>query len=775
VQPKMTPSYSVLDVIQGSFRIHILVTPVRLTVSITSVFLPPVDSDKATPLLQAKESPLAQPPLDTPLESKPKSFTPLADETSVESISLNELIEHQFAFQGDLLLSEAHKLFEQSQRTYGAVLKGDLVIGLCSREALFSLLEGDEFSHQTALEPVSEHMLSNPLLISQGTKVKQVLEQAFARTGSEFLQHIVIVDELQRGRFVGLISVRSLVDIQSRLLLEQVQKLSRKEDMLRQTIQQQFRITVELRRSQNRDNNQKQMLRQTVQQQFKTTMELRRSQARYTMLFENSGVGVALMNSEGQITTTNRFLSELLQLKQAKDPIDFGQFLTPNHRKEFLESLRHQESLGERATSAHVEYPVHLPGNKDAIFYCTLNFITETSQHCVCVADVTEERRLQKHLVQKEKDVLLDSFVGGIAHELNNKLLPLMGFTELLIAETTGDKDPGRVRHYGEIIKKSSSECAAIIRQLLSLCQPVASENTTADLRLVTQEALSFLLFRLRETNITFEPRYVTEEIFIRADTGQIKQAVINLALNAVDAMQDRLVRTMVVTVKTDQEFAVLEVQDTGCGIPPEIITNIFDPFFTTKKAETARGLGLSVCRSIARQHKGDITVQSSPGVGSTFILRLPLHRTTPSTPMAIVPENTLPIPTTQDKLKILIVDDEEFVANLVKEVIRRKLDADSDRAANGEEATQLLSKNTYDLIISDVRMPVMSGAELLKWVRQHQPAMLQRFFFITGHEGSSSNTDEISRSGILVLRKPFAMDALVSTCKKVLGQSKPA
>ena len=697
------------------------------------------------------------------------------------------------AIDAEMPVSHVAALFREGGRDYLPVIEGEeqRVLGLCGRGEIGLAAAGREGER-----PVRGCLLPEPLLLAAATPLDAVLEATFRRQGSSFHHDVVVVDGLapEERRLLGLVSLRVLVDFQSRQVGEQVAILARKEEMLRQALTAQFRHSVEMRRVQKRDQQMHDELRQAAQQQFRTSMDLRRSQARYHTLFENSAVGVALLDTAGVSATYNRYFASLLRLAPpipgaVPPPVDVCDFMPMSARAEFLSALMRLESMPADAPPTSLELPLEIgPDRHESRFRFTLSWIADAAQVCLCAADVTEERNLQKKILQQEKDVLLESLLGGIAHELNNKALPLLGFGELLAGEAAQGADPAKIAGYTQVLKKSSAEFAAVVHQLLQLVKPSGAKAQSVDLRKVAREVAGLMAFPLRDARIIVVEQFPDEAIHVTADEAQVKQIAVNLVLNAIDALHSAFRKELVFRIRVGNGQAFLDLVDTGSGIAADVLPRIFDPFFTTKSAETARGLGLSVSRSLARQNHGEITVESKPGEGSTFLLRLPLALSCPlpardeapapaPAEMPPVAEAPAPAPAPARPPAILVVDDEENVGSLVQEVLRRKFKGEVRRAYNGEEGVaeiEARGDDPFDLVVSDVRMPVKNGLEMFRWIAEHRPGLVPHFFFMTGHDGTNEMSEEIARSDVPVLRKPFAIAALVEMCnKRMAGAAK--
>jgi CheY-like chemotaxis protein/anti-sigma regulatory factor (Ser/Thr protein kinase) len=374
---------------------------------------------------------------------------------------------------------------------------------------------------------------------------------------------------------------------------------------------------------------------------------------------------------------------------------------------------------------------------------------------------------VQRH----EKQILLDTLVGGIAHELNNKLTPVLGFTGLLAPSATGPE-----RTYLSHITQSVAEAAAIIRQLLQLSKPQTGEQDFMNLTKAVEEALVMLKFEIRESGTATRVEKPAEPIMILGVHGQIKQVIINLALNAIQAMERQPVKTLTITVGREADSACISVRDTGTGIIPEILGRIFDPFFTTKGPDRGSGLGLSICFSIMRQHGGDLTVESEPGHGACFKATFPLALnlssagSRPSAPSQSGRRPPMPAP----RHRVLVVEDEAVVRRLVQETIRRHFGCTVETATNGLQGLQQAETGPYDLVISDIRMPEMNGPELYRRLRDSQPALAERFVFITGHPGSNEDVPEVAQWPVPVVAKPFSVERLVEVCTPYLQPRAP-
>jgi len=377
-------------------------------------------------------------------------------------------------------------------------------------------------------------------------------------------------------------------------------------------------------------------------------------------------------------------------------------------------------------------------------------------------------------MIQKEKSAMLDSLVGGIAHEINNKLAPIIGFTELLLGQLVRGQPPEKLTRYCSMIRESALDSAKIIRQLLQLSRPVTAELAICDVRDLVREVVAFLGFRIRETGCEILLDLAADRMLVRADATQLKQVVINLTLNALDALQSRQKKQLRFTVSEQNDRVVLKVADSGHGIKPEHLPNIFDPFFTTKNPDKGSGLGLSVCLSIVKQHGGEISARSIWNEGSEFEVTLPraseadLQLSSAKNGIAdediLTPENGYGT----DRRRVLVVDDEEYITSMIQEVLRNEMNCSVERVTNGLRAVTRLQQADFDFVISDVRMPELDGFGLYEWLKENRPHLANHFLFITGDAGSQDLNQKLESMGAHVLRKPFKLDTLVRECQRL-------
>lgn len=359
-----------------------------------------------------------------------------------------------------------------------------------------------------------------------------------------------------------------------------------------------------------------------------------------------------------------------------------------------------------------------------------------------------QERTQQ--LLQTEKLATMGQLLAGVAHELNNPLSVILGQATLLRQSVGGGAPLDRA----EKIALAAQRCSRIVQNFLALARQRPPERQRVSLNQVVQDALELLSYSLRLDNVEVTLDLAQDLPLLRADIHQLHQVVLNLVSNADYAMREvPSGRRLALTTRADPSRGrvILEVADTGPGIPPEIESRIFEPFFTTKPPGQGTGLGLSLCHGIVEGHGGTIQVESEPGQGAVFLVELPVEEPPLARTGVRVAEELPPI---RGKA-ILIVDDEPEVGSVLGDL----LSADGHQveiAANGALALEKLQERAYDLILSDIKMPELDGPGLYREVERYDPSLLRRVVFITGDALSPETLEFFERTGAPSLHKPF-------------------
>jgi PAS domain S-box-containing protein len=394
--------------------------------------------------------------------------------------------------------------------------------------------------------------------------------------------------------------------------------------------------------------------------------------------------------------------------------------------------------------------------------------------------DVTEQKQLETQFAQSQKMQAIGQLAGGVAHDFNNLLTAMIGFCDLLLLRSRPG-DPA----FADImqIKQNANRAANLVRQLLAFSRQQSLQPQVLDITDVLSE-LSHLLRRLIGENIELEFVHGHDLGLVKVDQGQLEQVVINLAVNARDAMPDggRLtIRTenvhqpCAVRRRTETmpagDYVLIEVTDTGIGIAPDTLARIFEPFFSTKSVGSGTGLGLSTVYGIVKQTGGFVFVDSCSGRGATFSIYLPRHET--ANAPAPAPDAAWPEPAIARDLTgsdtIMLVEDDDAVRMFGARALRNK-GYRVIEAKSGESALERIRNgaDSIDLVITDVVMPQMDGPALVRELREMDPEI--KVIFISGYaeDGFRQRLDQ--DRDIHFLPKPFNLKQLALKVKDVLG-----
>ncbi|MFL4972349.1 MAG: cell cycle histidine kinase CckA, partial [Microvirga sp.] len=394
--------------------------------------------------------------------------------------------------------------------------------------------------------------------------------------------------------------------------------------------------------------------------------------------------------------------------------------------------------------------------------------------------DISEQRQLEQQFAQAQKMQAVGQLAGGVAHDFNNVLQAIIGYSDLLLANHR-PTDPS----FQDImqIKQNANRAASLVRQLLAFSRRQTMRPEVLNLGDVLSD-LSMLLKRLLGERVELDLRHGRDLWFVKADVNQFEQVVVNLAVNARDAMPDGgkvTIRTANVSAPEaaalnlqglpTAELVMIEVSDTGTGIPPEVMDKIFEPFFTTKEVGKGTGLGLSTVFGIVKQSNGFIYVDSGVGQGTSFRVFLPRHiPTAEEEEIRAEPEVKKPATDLTGQGVILLVEDEDPV----RAVNARALSARGYtvlEAASGVEALQIIQarQEPVDLVVSDVVMPEMDGPTLLGELRKLHPDL--KVIFVSGYAEDAFRKNLPEGEEFNFLAKPFSLKQLVEAVKQAVAE----
>jgi len=393
------------------------------------------------------------------------------------------------------------------------------------------------------------------------------------------------------------------------------------------------------------------------------------------------------------------------------------------------------------------------------------NQMTGNLQKSLAQLEKTVEilRATQAQLSHTEKLSAVGEFVAGVAHELNNPLTALIGYAELLQMSTVNDDDRLSLQR----ISSSAERCHKIVHSLLSFARQHPPERKLSSVNALVEAVIEILLYELRTNNIKLEKELSPQLPRLLLDPHQIQQVFLNIVNNARQAIEAHRQRGSIrITTSVVEQRVRITFQDDGPGISEENLAKIFNPFFTTKPVGKGTGLGLSLSYGIIQEHNGSITAASKLGHGTTFIIELPITDQSEHSPSESAPA---PPPMADGKgRKVLVVDDEVDILDLVSKILVRQ-GYSVQMAVDGESALRHLAGARFDLIISDWKMPGLSGQQLFERLLETDAASANRMVFMTGDVLSEKIEKFLQEHGKICLPKPFSIPELQKVMSDML------
>jgi len=356
-------------------------------------------------------------------------------------------------------------------------------------------------------------------------------------------------------------------------------------------------------------------------------------------------------------------------------------------------------------------------------------------------------------LLASEKMALMGQIVAGIAHELNNPLTVVLGNTQLLLMRNRDSADFDALKRVGDSAERASK----IVRNLLSFARQEGSERRLTDINAVITKTLELHGYELKVRDISVELDLQRSLPSTMADASQLQQVFLNLIVNAEHAMIDANGKgRLYIRTRTEGSAIRAEFSDDGPGISEEILRRVFEPFFTTKAVGKGTGLGLSICQNIIQEHGGRIEVKSALGIGTTFVVLMPVQK------HSVLEVEAQPSPQESRvvRKRILVVEDDVAIRQLFTEVLSS--DGHSvETVDSGVAALQSLGKYEYDLIFSDIKMPKLNGMDFYKDLKSRGRGMEQRVVFVTGDLINPETRQFLESTGCSWLGKPFDITAI--------------
>jgi len=487
---------------------------------------------------------------------------------------------------------------------------------------------------------------------------------------------------------------------------------------------------------------------------------LRESEQRYRRFFMEDISADFIASADGTLVDCNPAYLELFGFNSIDEAKEFnvaGLFPSPEDRIKLLARLRGEASL----TNYPLELrrldgtPLHVVANVLARFDQDGNLETTRGY----LFDVTEMRHLEAQLRHAQKMEAVGNLAGGVAHDFNNLLQAMLGQVELLALDA--DPEAATTVITAEL-ERLVLRGADLTRQLLLFSRRQMTSTEIVDLNDVLRETQE-LLRRLTRANVNLRIAPWSEPLWIEVDRAQIGQVLMNLVINAVDAMPTGGDLTLA-TLPGSGEVAMLAVTDSGDGIPSEIREQIFEPFYTTKDKNKGTGLGLSVVHGIVARHHGSIEVDSAPGRGTTFRILLPLSEAPSSESRSpAISESALPVGAGE---RILVVEDEEDARATFARVLEH-LGYEVEALPNGNDVEMLLAGESFDLLLTDLMLPGISGREVAALLTDRWPEM--KVIIMSGYAGDEDLRRRVASGDVRFLQKPFQTNSLAHAVRAAL------
>jgi len=476
---------------------------------------------------------------------------------------------------------------------------------------------------------------------------------------------------------------------------------------------------------------------------------LARSEARYRHLVESASDAIVTLDANGRFTTVNHAAENISGYKREEL---VGQWFAPMLPDDDLpKALGHfQQALA--GETGLFETQFYRKDGETRIISVTYSTPQKDEEVLCLIRDVTDQKMLQEQLIQSEKMSAIGQLVSGVAHELNNPLAGISAFAQLLLAEK---RFPPDQRTAAETIYSEARRASRIVQNLLTFARQHKAEKVPTAINQVLDDTLELRGYELRVRGIDVRREYDESIPDTMADAHQLQQVFLNLITNAEQAMEQKEGHhRLTVSTRRNGDAIRIEVEDTGAGIPANLIERIFNPFFTTKPTGSGTGLGLSISLGIVREHEGKIWAENSSqsGSGARFVVEIPITEPRPSGEHTAVAHVESP---SADSLRVLVIDDEASVRVSLQRYLAAK-GHQVETTASGEDGLLRLKASKYDAVILDMRMPDLSGEQLYERLRSNDPTHAERVIFTTGDLVNEQMRRFLDGTGRPCVAKPF-------------------
>ncbi|CAM3005536.1 ATP-binding response regulator [Rariglobus hedericola] len=521
-----------------------------------------------------------------------------------------------------------------------------------------------------------------------------------------------------------------------------------------------------------------QALQKDIAERTRMEESLRESEERFRATFEQAAVGIAHVGVDGRFLRVNDKLCEITGYPR-EELLRLTFIELTMHEDRVAGDQARLEMLGHARTDFSAEKR-YLRKNGAVFWVSVVTTLLRDHQGAAkyfisVIADITERKTLEQQFLRAQRMESIGTLAGGIAHDLNNLLAPIMMGVELLRFNSIDPKTAKMIDN----MERSAKRAASLVRQVLSFARGVDGQRVLIQVRHIINEVEAIIESTFPK-NIRLESSLGADLWPVVSDPTQLNQVLLNLCVNARDAMPDGGCLTLKTSCATLDEqsaamnpgatagsYVLIEVADTGCGIPKNILDRIFDPFFTTKELGKGTGLGLSTVLGIVRSHEGFVTVHSEPGEGTTFRVYLPAQVEEEAEAPAQGAMDSAP---SGEGQLVLVVDDESSI----RDIMKHTLEAFGYRVITAEDGVQalgiyVLQSREVAVVITDMMMPAMDGPMLIAALRRINPSV--RIIGVSGLNAQCSLSAGQDGGVKHFLNKPYTAETLLVLLKKVLAE----
>lgn len=502
--------------------------------------------------------------------------------------------------------------------------------------------------------------------------------------------------------------------------------------------------------------------------------EIRRSEEKYRAVVEHTGSATIIVEEDTTISMVNAEF-ELLS-GYSREEIENKKSWTEFVMEDDVERMTEQHQLrrdNEGLALSHYEFRFRNRKGDIRHIFVTNGMIPDTNQSVASLVDITEQKKAEEQMKEMEQKAqsasrlaTVGTMASGIAHEINNPLTGVVGFSNLLLDR----KDlPVEIRKELEIIHEGGERVSSIVKRLLTFARQSKPERSYVNINKIINSTLALRSYELKTSDIKVLQHLDPELPMTMADGGQLQDVFMNIIINAEKEMgKAHGGGQLSIRTETSGTDIKVSIADNGPGIKKKNLNNIFNPFFTTREVGEGTGLGLSLSYGIIKEHNGRLYAESEPGKGATFFIELPIIA------KGKAEETAEPVEvkkTTTANAKIIVVDDEPSILAFLKEFLGRE-GHEVITANRCELALEKIKAEHYDLILCDIKMSGMGGIRFFQQVNKEMPLLAKRFMFITGFIIDASTSRLLSEKGIPHTTKPFDLKDLKSKINQLLEKS---